>query len=296
MALCTFQDIPNTIVVDIFAHFNFNANWFYRRWVSTISCLNLLVQCWVLFWNWIFSVAAYNLHVVLFFQGFSKVAPFTDLRFRDLSIGRRHRDTSAQSAYRRKLLYSSGIATSQRWRLVCQSKRHTAKYIFLWYVKPRDLSPTTHGWAQQVISWVFCVSRLFANRSCLGHGEPLLTESMTIELAETIMQYVDKKDPLYIPECLPRWWMWANLRLTAEDLLEMRLYKGRSTNTFFVPPTCHLLLKDCYVGGFNWVHRDCARYRSSLFTIPVTEFEVVDFGNVNILLYSRKRFAHFDPL
>ena len=31
MALCTFHDIPNTILGDIFAHFDFNSNWFYRR-------------------------------------------------------------------------------------------------------------------------------------------------------------------------------------------------------------------------------------------------------------------------
>ena len=31
MALCTFDDVPNTILADIFAHFDFSSNWYYRR-------------------------------------------------------------------------------------------------------------------------------------------------------------------------------------------------------------------------------------------------------------------------
>ena len=79
----------------------------------------------------------------------------------------------------------------------------------------------------------------------------------------------------------PKWWMWANLRLTAEDLINMRVYTNRNPHMFFVPSTCRLLLKDCYVDGVDWIHLGCSTYRSSLFCIPITEIEVVSIGNLN---------------
>ena len=82
-------------------------------------------------------------------------------------------------------------------------------------------------------------------------------------------------------DCQPRWWMWANLRLTAEDLIYMRVYMQRWTKNFFVPSTCRLLLKDCHVDGIDWVHQGCTTYRSSLFSIPITQIEAVRIGNMN---------------
>ena len=79
---------------------------------------------------------------------------------------------------------------------------------------------------------------------------------------------------------LPRWWMWAHLRLTAEDLINMRVYMD-TTEMFFIPPTCRLLLKDCYVDGVDWIRLECAPRRSTLFSIPITETEVVNIGNMS---------------
>ena len=42
MALCTFDDIPNTILADIFAHFDFISNWYYRRLVRAVKQLSTL--------------------------------------------------------------------------------------------------------------------------------------------------------------------------------------------------------------------------------------------------------------
>ena len=79
----------------------------------------------------------------------------------------------------------------------------------------------------------------------------------------------------------PRWWMWANLRITAEDLINMRVYIEVRPPMFFVPPTCSLLLKDCSVDGVDWINLGCVAYRSSLFCIPITQIEAVSFGKMD---------------
>ena len=107
-----------------------------------------------------------------------------------------------------------------------------------------------------------------------GKGEPHFHVVLTVALAEKMQQCMDKM------ESQPRWWMWANLRVTAEDSLYMRVHMGEP-EIFFIPHTCRLLLKDCYVDSTNWMRLGCATYRSSLFCIPITEIEVVNLRNMN---------------
>ena len=95
-------------------------------------------------------------------------------------------------------------------------------------------------------------------------------------LSEAMQQCMEKE------EYQPRWWMWANLRLTAEELIDSRVYGRTRTRMFHIPPTCRLLLllKNCYVDGVDWIRPGCLNHRISLLSLRITEIEVVEIGNM----------------
>ena len=107
----------------------------------------------------------------------------------------------------------------------------------------------------------------------LGRGEPRSQGGLLNSLV-TILQL--KMNDM---KCSPRWWMWANLRLTAEDLLYMRV-EHCIADPCFIPSSCRLLLKGCYVDGIDWINMECAYSRSTLYSVFITEIEVVSFGDM----------------
>ena len=108
-------------------------------------------------------------------------------------------------------------------------------------------------------------------------------------MTDTIKECMDRMEPP------PPFWLWTNVRIAAQELLELHLPPRSlfSSETVRLPPQCRLLMKNCFIDGVNWYNLQQTSDSRTLFSIHITEMEYVNIGLMNEGRRDQRTFYEF---